>query len=501
LIMHTSLLSDLIDLNAALQVDKSLDQDARKQRDRKIGRGLQPQRNNPEKQLRGWLDRVQIKGWKRDGHAGAQLYRVLCVLLVVAGFASGWGLARSVLYYTGDRPIYIFDALGLLVVPQILLLLFWVLAAIPRKIPLLSSLRSALLFLNPGRIAQRIAGLFPPHSRQGLEAVWDPGNAIVMAPAARWLFSFWSQLFSVWFNIGVLAAVFYLISFSDLAFVWSTTLSLDNGVWHRALVTLSWPWHSVFPDAVPSTQLIEISRYYRLEEGSLGSPGVAPAVAVQLGGWWPFLVAAIVCYGLLPRVVTLLVSWFRFRHHLGKALPRMPGAPELLARMNSPLVRTAARQPEKAARSSAPSDAAGQETPLAGVKCTVIEWSASVVSVDDRQAIEPRLRAMGIEPLKFLSAGGTRSTQQDDATVATLCRDTTAGVAIITKSWEPPLLEFTDFLRSVRVRCNRRQAIIVLLWGGRECGVAECDREIWRSTLRQLKDPDLHVEVIGSSPW
>jgi hypothetical protein len=102
--------------------------------------------------------------------------------------------------------------------------------------------------------------------------------------------------------------------------------------------------------------------------------------------------------------------------------------------------------------------------------------------------------------LEFLSAGGSRSTQQDDATVAALCRDSTAGVAVITKSWEPPLLEFVDFLHSVRARCNRRQAIIVLLWGGRDGGVLERDRETWRATLRQLKDPDLHVEVIGPSP-
>ena len=176
---------------------------------------------------------------------------------------------------------------------------------------------------NPGCLAGRVAGLFSPHSRQGLEVIWDPGNAMVMAPAARWLFSFWSQLFSVWFNIGVLAAVSYLISFSDLAFAWSTTLNLDSAGFHRALQALSWPWHSVLPDAVPSPELIEISRYYRLEDGSLGASGAAPARAAQLGGWWPFLLAAIVCYGLLPRLLTLLVSWLRFRHHLSKALPRI----------------------------------------------------------------------------------------------------------------------------------------------------------------------------------
>jgi hypothetical protein len=493
---HASLLSDLIDLSAALKSDSAGDLDARKLRDRKIGQALQQQRNSPARQLRGWLDRVQIQGWKRDGHGGAQLYHLLCVALLIAGLASGWGLARAVLYYTGDQPINIFSAIGLLVLPQILLLLFWMLAAVPRTLPLVSTLQSALRVLNPGQLARRAVALFPPHGRHSLEVVWDPANALVMAPAARWLFSFWSQLFSVWFNVGALAAVFYLISFSDLAFAWSTTLTLDNATFHRLLLTLSWPWHSVLPEAVPSLELIEISRYYRLDEGSLGNTGAVAGSAALLGGWWPFLVAAIAAYGLLPRLVTLLISWLRFRHHLGEALPRMPGAPELLARMNSPLISTAARQPEKAVDRSAGVDTPVQETPIAGIQCSVIDWSASIGSGDNRHSLVSRLRALGIEPLDFLAAGGVRSTQQDAAVIAALCTDTTSGVAVITKSWEPPLLEFLDFLRSVRVRCSRRQALVVLLWGGRE-GVAERDRETWRSTLRQLKDPDLHVEAIG----
>lgn len=493
---HASLLSDLIDLNAALKSDSSIDLDARKQRDRKIGRVLQQQKASPVKQLRGWLDGVRIPGWQRDGHAGAQLYRVLCVLLAITGLAGGWALARAVLYYTGDQPINVFNVIGLLVIPQILLLLFWMLATVPRAIPLFSSLQSTLQFLNPGRLARRVAGWFPPNARQGLEAIWHPGNMLVMAPAARWLLSFWSQLFSVWFNLGMLAAIFYLISFSDLAFSWSTTLNLDNGAFHRAIVALSWPWRWVFPDAVPSPELVAISRYYRLEEGS---PGAAPALAAQLGGWWPFLMAAIVSYGLLPRLLTLSVSWTRFHHHLGTALTRIPGAPELLARMNSPLVSTTARLPEKSAKYFSGGDSTTPETPIVGAQCAVIVWSAGIGSVDDQQALESRLRAMGVEPLGFLAAGGRHTTQQDNATLASLCREATAGVAIIVKSWEPPLLEFVDFLQSVRARCSGRQAIIVLLSGG-EDGVVERDRETWRSTLRQLKDPDLHIEVFGRLP-
>ncbi len=493
---HSSLLSDLIDLYSALKLDSSTELDKKKRRDRGIGQALQQHRKCPARQLRGWLEQVAIPGWKRDGHESAQLYHVLCLILVIAGLASGWGLGRAVLYYTGGAPINIVNALGLLVLPQILLLLMWLLAAIPQRLPFFSSLQSALRFLNPGRLTGLVARLFPRQRRRSLEALWDSENAMVLAPAARWLFSLWSQLFAFWFNIGVLVAAFYLIFFSDLAFAWSTTLNLDNAAFHRLLNALSWPWHTLIPDAVPDPELIEISRYYRLEEGSLANGSGAAERAARLGGWWPFLVAAIVCYGLLPRLMTLIVSWLRFHHHLDRALTRLPGSPELLARMNSPLITTAALQPEPRLQPDAASEAAPRAAAGFGLKCTVIDWSGAV---DNREQISARLAAIGIEAGDFLSAGGARSTDQDRASVASLCRRAREGVAIVTKAWEPPLLEFLDFVQAVRAQCDRRQPIVILLWGG-PSPVSAAERETWELTLRQLTDPDLHIEAIESAP-
>lgn len=489
---HSSLIGDLIDLNSALKSDRSTDSEEKKQRDRSIGQALQQQRNNPARQLRGWLDQASTGAWQRDGHHAVQLYHVLCVILVFAGLASGWGLARAVLYYTGNAPINIVNALGLLVLPQILLLLFWLLAIIPNRIPLLGSLQSALRFLNPGRLTRHLARLFPARSRQSLSLVWDTEYTTALAPATRWLFSFWSQLFAFCFNIGVLLAAFYMISFSDLAFAWSTTLNLDSTTFHHMLSALSWPWHALFPDAVPSPELVEISRYYRLDEASFGT--AASRLAVQLSQWWPFLVSAIICYGFIPRLLTLFISWLRFRHHLAHALPRLPGSPELLARMNSPLISTSAPRPETVAEIDAGSDFGAPESGSYALKCAVIDWSGTGINAE---SAAKQLQTMGISCLDFLMAGGTRSTAQDNATIVSLCNLKPEGVAVIVKSWEPPLLEFLDFIQNIRAQCNRQQPIIILLWGGRD-GVSGLDRETWQLTLRQLKDPDLHIESMGS---
>lgn len=115
---HASRLSDLIDLSTALKTDSSTDFDTRKQRDRAIGRDLQVQRNRPLRQLHGWLQKVELDGWQRQGHAGVQLYHLLCVLLAVLGLVIGWGVARAVMSYTGDTPINVFNAVGLLVIDR-----------------------------------------------------------------------------------------------------------------------------------------------------------------------------------------------------------------------------------------------------------------------------------------------------------------------------------------------------------------------------------------------
>ena len=248
------LLADLIDLSEALDNDHVIDLEKRKRRDRGIGRELQHWRNKPASQVRTWLHEVYPSASRKNGQQGVHLYHVLCVALLLAGLLTGWGLASVVLFYDGTQPINIVNAVVVLVLPQILLLLVWLLAAIPGRLSLFRHLGSTLGFLNPGRLAGHLAGIFSGKENQGLTMLWHPDNGAVLAPAARWLFSFWSQLFAFSFNIGVLTSAFFLVSFSDLAFVWSTTLTISNETFHQLLTTLSAPWAMLVPDAVPSAR-------------------------------------------------------------------------------------------------------------------------------------------------------------------------------------------------------------------------------------------------------
>ena len=118
----------------------------------------------------------------------------------------------------------------------------------------------------------------------------------------RWVIAQSSQTFAVFFNVGALASALYLVAFSDLAFSWSTTLQLEAADLQRWTDLLSAPWAPFFAGARPSPELIETTRYFRLQDGSFPA-AVSPA---GLGGWWPFLVMCMAVYGLLPRLLT----WF-----------------------------------------------------------------------------------------------------------------------------------------------------------------------------------------------
>lgn len=491
---HFSLLADLINLNAALDADRNVDPDERKQRDRRIGLSLQPHRHKPGAQIRAWLHQQLSASERLRGQQGARLYHVLCVILILTGFVAGWGLASAVLFYDGRQPINIVNALVVLVLPQILLLLLWIFTVLPFRPVLFTSMSSVFGFLNPGRLASHLADVMGAKDRSGLNMLWQSQQSAILMPATRWLFSFWSQLFAFSFNIGILAKALFLVSFSDLAFVWSTTLSVSDAGFHQLLVLLSTPWGVFIPDAVPALDLVTNSRYYRLDE-VLTPEALTTQRAMMLGQWWPFLIAAVSCYGLLPRLLTLVISWSRFRHHVRNALVHLPGAPELLARMNSPLVSAAASQPDQALNIASLAVDQVPASPHYALRCPVIDWSQASV---DNNTMNKWLASFGIEAVSLHDAGGCRSLTEDEALAVSLCESKPAGLTILVKAWEPPMLEFLDFVRLLRQACGAGKAIVVLLLGDKGV-VNKLDRDTWQITLAQMSDPDLHIEVAGLS--
>lgn len=89
--------------------------------------------------------------------------------------------------------------------------------------------------------------------------------------------------------------------------------------------------------------------------------------------------------------------------------------------------------------------------------------------------------------------------EADQAVVARLGADLTDAeeIVIVVKAWEPPLLEFVDFVRSVRQALGRNRSILVLPVAvnaaGQPQAASESQTGVWQRKLTQLGDPWLRV--------
>jgi hypothetical protein len=65
---------------------------------------------------------------------------------------------------------------------------------------------------------------------------------------------------------------------------------------------------------------------------------------------------------------------------------------------------------------------------------------------------------------------------------------------VLTRGWEPPLLEFGDLLGVVRELVGDAASITVVPMDVTSTGIASADRAVWAHSLARLRDPRLYVQ-------
>jgi hypothetical protein len=168
----------------------------------------------------------------------------------------------------------------------------WLVFTLFALVPLLMTLISAASLFRPNNAAKLLHRplLRSLISRAGFEQALG-AHARILSQWALWQL----QSFSLLLLGSALATFFLLATFQDLSFGWSSTLIEQDETMAHLVHLFAYPWHWLV--AAPSEQFIAASRYYQGEP--LTSAG-------RLEQWWPTLVAAIVCYGLLPRLILAL---------------------------------------------------------------------------------------------------------------------------------------------------------------------------------------------------
>ncbi len=483
-----------------LEEEGDADSPERAERDREIGRGLRHLTGHPILQLRAWLAAVGGAG-SATGERPLSAFRLVSVILAVAGLAIGWGSAQLVFAYDGSRPINVVDVLAVFVVAQLLLLVLFVIVSLPAtvaaRLPGIGALADGVRHLSPGRLAPVIARILPHDLRDGLAGLVDAGPEEPQRLRLRkWLFAQLSQAFAIAFNLGAVLGGLYLVLFSDLAFGWSTTLELEASRFHALIQALASPWAQWLPAAAPSLELVETTRFFRFKEGGFpGAPSPLGTDVLTLGGWWPFLMAAIVVYGLGPRLLTWGFARWRVRAACHESILALPAARHVLEHMNAQLVEThGAPSPEL---SEGEGKVLARSRAVDETSADVIDWNG--VFTDSEHARERLAQDLRIHALRYFSAGAGRSLDEDAETIARAAAGE-AEVIVLVKAWEPPMLEFLDFLNDLRGALPAARSIGVLPVGATAAdrlGVPSAgDLETWRSSVGALNDDRVAVAEV-----
>ncbi len=479
---NRTLFEDAIDIPLWLEADRATPYAERVRRDRRSAHGRS---ESPALELlRQW--------WDDNGPAEAgpgatfeRVRRLIAAAMVCIGTLAGSALAAAVLHYDGTHPVNAVTAFSLLVGLQCVTIVITLVLVLP-AIPGLRSTQAMLGQINPATIVaaifKRVAGARLPQQVQML-LDWHGGRAAASL-FSKWQLLKWSQASAVAFNAGAIATAMLLVTFTDLAFGWSTTLNVSAEDMQRWIAMIAAPWSPFLPAAVPSAELIQGSRFFRLE-GSAATLGAPEAYT----GWWPFLLVATIVYGLLPRLVLLTVTHTRLNAAIRALLLEDARVAALLDRMAAPALSTAAteRETPRALRST------GQTSHprVDGRDAAAIIWSDAIES----ETAKTRARdVLGFEIAhEPVAAGGGATLAEDMASFDRLCAVRPGIVIVFVRAYEPPLLELTDTLATLRSRLGNATFIVhPVPEPGTE--LVESDAETWARTINSLGDPRTYVE-------
>ena len=495
-------LADLIDLEVQLARDRDTDRAALVARDRALFAGQEVPRS-PQALLRRWLDRLRAseRGQPHPGRAVESALRALRAALVLLGLVLGWGAATALLRYTGGEPVNVWDFLlafvGLQLLLFVLLLSSFFLPLAALGAPLRGPFRAAAGAVYP-RIAARAMGWSGGRLAEW-QALWHRlrSRRSLYHRVEPWVLLGLTQAFGVAFNVGALLGCLRLIVFSDIAFSWSTTvLQFDAGRFHAILHALAAPFAWLWPDADPSGALVEATRYSRLEGAYLLSGSRRAAHPEMVGGWWPFLLASLAFYGLLPRCLTLAIASLQQRRILARLPLDDAETARLLRRLDQPEVETGA-SPAEPARPRSPARLARAQTPT-GERCAVVLWRDVPPGKELEAAVARQTRCT----IAGVHAAGGRDYEEAAADWARLA-DGAGPVVLVAEGWEAPDKALLRLLSGLRRALGPRRLLLVLLAqvdgvDVRPSPVGEV--RLWEEELARLEDPYLGVEPLRGAP-
>jgi len=239
-----------------------------------------------------------------------------------------------------------------------------------------------------------------------------------------------SYLFGVFFSLGALASLLFIVTTQDLAFGWATTLDIKANELSNFLNVIA-IWKSFCSSCVVDEHLAKISEFIRLG-GTISKEQIANAK--ELGSWWKFLAMAILTYGVIFRGLLYIVVKLLTKEQKVKIISDKNE--ENLEEISS-------------------------------------EYSNKITQD------ELKNRAFRVVPYYINIPKNLKSSLD--------AKD----IVVVVKSWEPPILDFFDFLEELK-ESNKSVKISIFLMG-LDGKVKEEDIDIW---VRKLNELNLNYEIV-----
>ncbi len=503
---------DLIQFESQLKRDQDMDKESLIQRDRPIGQEIQEQfKSIPTKEIprsvgfKAWLHKLPSSSSHEVRANSEHGLKLLDVILMILGVLWGGCTSWLLLLYDGKHPVNLIHFLVVLIGVQFFLygLFFY-------------NYLSLRLF-RKGKGDSPLGSVQVLVSKLALFLTHNPKSQVVVTKARSlfqldslkyfdrlyrtlewWFILFKIQKMALFFNLSALAAFIYKVAFYDIAFAWNTTLPITSAQFTKFIHALSLPWSWLWQQAVPSADLIKNTQYFHLESKYGVSTGGTRALNVaELGEWWAFLLACLLVYAVLPRLILYLVSYFK----VASLLKNLPFDSLTCDHLYHRLFRATVYFSKEDEQPIASALEASQEiVSLSSTSKKGIGFKWRDLSLPDDQISDLLEKEQGVGLVKifpFGGADGIPSVEQLNAMIDPLGIEVES-VFILVEAWESPTKSLLRFINHIKKSIGPRTKVYFKLVQMAESENEEIPREriaLWSRYIKTWNEP--FVGVIG----
>lgn len=509
-------LAEIIDLELRLHADEDLPHRDLAERDARIARSIAPRRgdDDPVDFYRRWLRAAGDSSAESTGQKLEQALDLVSAIASLTGMVLGAAVVWGWLMIENGKPINVIHFWAATVGIQLALLLaILLLIVLPTTVfAHLPAARGALA------IGRAIASLIPSLAI-ALISRFSAKHRLALAESlgrlrrvgriydrlSLMLLVRITQLFAIAFNIGAIISLVLAACVSDPSFGWRSTLLSEQQVYSVAQ-TIALPWRPLIAHATPDLAEVKHTHFTQLEArfgplppGQSNKKAEEPPPGVW-AAWWPFLLASLITYGLIPRVLILVLASWRIRSIL-TAFPRNhPALSQILDRFNHHSVLTAAPEadPDPARPPLAPTGIMTHSR-LTSSSYHVLIWAG----VDlPEAALQTWLKERHRCQAASIRTIGQVDRKADTRALLALSADPSpAPLLVIVQAWEPPVGDYLDLLTEARRVLGPKRLIHVLLYhrgpNQRIRPPKPIEVRTWQSRINTLADGWITVEPMA----